>query len=128
MFGGMAIKSILGFFTGGGAAGLGEQIRLARQDQLNAANDSDKLAADERMAGLALQASAQSNGTWDWLPKLVRGLWVAPFILYTWKLVFWDKILGRGTTDGLNPDLSRLMLMMAAFYFLDASIKHIRGR
>ena len=121
-------KLILGFFTGGGVQGLADTIRQARQDQLNANNDADKLAADERMNQLAVQAAAQTQGAATWLPKFVRALWVTPFILYTWKLVVWDKMLGYGATDSLGPDLGKMLLIMVTFYFLDSTISRITGR
>lgn len=121
-------KLFLSFFTGGGAKGLAEEFRLARKDQLEASNDAEKLSADERMHQITNAALAQTSGAATWLPKLVRGLFAAPFIVYLWKLIVWDKVFGIGVTDDLSADLWRIFAIIITFYFLDASIGRFTKR
>ena len=119
---------ILKFITGGGASGLAEQFRLAQRDRLEAKNDSERLAAEERMERVATIMDAQTRGAGSWMPKLVRGCFAAPFILYNGKLIVWDKMLGWGTTDALSPYLEAVGWMVVGFYFLDASVGRVMRR
>ena len=50
---------VLKFFTGGGASGLAEQFRLAQRDRLEAKNDSERLAAEERISQLNTALASQ---------------------------------------------------------------------
>lgn len=117
----------LKFFTGGGANGIANQLRQAHKDTLDAENDEDRIAAQERSDTLLTRMEAQTRGEASWLPKLVRACWAAPFIVYTGKIIIYDKVLGLGVTDGLGQYEQTLGLMIAGFFFLDATVHKIRG-
>ena len=58
--------------------------------------------------------------------RLVRAsAWALPFILFTWKVIVWDKILGLGVTDGLGDNERILGQTIAGFYFLTAGAMQI---
>ncbi|NOX40762.1 MAG: hypothetical protein GXP05_09670, partial [Alphaproteobacteria bacterium] len=67
---------------------------------------------------LSLKVQAQVNGEWTKLPKIVRGLWAAPYIIFTWKVVVIDKVFKAGVTDPLSDHDAKVMLMILAFYFV----------
>lgn len=39
------------------------------------------------------------------------------FIIYVWKVVVWDKVLGLGTTDALSGDMSQWAMAVVTAYF-----------
>ena len=122
------LKALLGFFTGGGASGIAAEIRGARADQLNAENDEDRIAADERMAKVAMMVEAQTRGSGSWMPKAIRGCFGMIVPVYFGKLLIWDKVLGWGATDPLNGFADWSARMVMAFYFLDATVHKLKAR
>ena len=120
------LAGILSWLARGGLTGLASEMRQAQKDKLSAANDKDKLAADERIKSIALRMEAQTKGEWSWMAKLVRGAWALPFIIYTSKVVVWDKVLGLGVTDPLGPYEQRLGIIIVSFFFLDATFSRLR--
>ena len=40
-----------------------------------------------------------------WYTAMVRPLLVLPVIIYLWKVIVWDKVLGWGTTDVIAGDV-----------------------
>lgn len=50
--------------------------------------------------------------------RSVRPLFAIPFILYTWKLIIWDKLLGWGVTDPLGQELTTLMWVIVGAFFV----------
>ncbi len=52
------LKAVLGWMTGGGIAAIGEQLRQARLDSLNAQNNEQRIIADLRIKELEFQQEA----------------------------------------------------------------------
>src|SRR5262245_29482258 len=89
----------------------------AYRAKLQATNTAEKTAADlaarelaveqrERELDAGLLAAEQGNAFTRW----VRPAWAAPFVIYTWKVVVWDKVLGLGATDALTGFAASLAL------------------
>ena len=55
------LKAVLGWMTGGGIAAIGEQLRQARLDSLNAQNNEQRIIADLRVKELEFQQEAARN-------------------------------------------------------------------
>lgn len=60
-----------------------------------------------------------------WYTAIVRPLFALPFIIYTWKLVVWDKVFGLGETDNLSPDLWNVMLTILGAYFIGRTAEKV---
>ena len=118
--------TILKWITSGGLSGIASELRQAQKDRLEAANDKERLAADERIKSLQTQMMAQTTGDATWLAKVVRAAWTLPFVVYTAKVIVWDKVLGWGVTDGLGTYEQRIGMIIVGFYFLDATIGKLR--
>jgi len=112
------IRLVLKWLTGGGLNGLAAELRKAHLDTLNAANNADRIAAQERVNSLALQMAAQTRGQATWLPKLGRFAWFMLFLAYFGKIIVWDKMLGWGATPDLTPQQWWLVYTVMGFYFL----------
>ena len=86
----------------------------AYRAKLAAENTSEKIAADlaareisvaQRERELAAELVLAEQGRW--YTALPRPLFAFAFIIYAWKVVVWDKVLGLGTTDALSGDVSQ---------------------
>ena len=73
------------------------------------------VALERREAEVNAQVVIAEQG--NWMTRWVRPVWAMPFIAFTWKVVVWDKMLGWGSTDALDPRMwSVFMLMVGAYY------------
>lgn len=120
-----AIKTALSLFGGGGISGIAEELRGAYRDRLEAENDERRIKLDDKIATLnaerdALQAQrdvqiAEAGHAWN---SIFRFLLAAPFLVFIWKVVVWDKVLKMGSTDDLSPDLWNILAVVYGFYFV----------
>lgn len=92
--------------------------------KLEAGNTSERIAADlaarelaveQRERELASQIVIAEQGRW--YTALPRPLFAGAFVIYIWKVVVWDKVLGLGVTDGLSPELSQWAMLILTAYF-----------
>lgn len=114
--------SILLGFLGGPLKSISNDIKEAYQSKLNAANDAERVAADERISKLESRRdvilAGQSSPTERW----IRFGYALPFVLYNAKLVIWDKVFALGVTDPLGPELAQISSIVLAGFFLDAIV------
>lgn len=115
-------KFLLSLVTGP-LSSISNDIKEAYQSKLAAANDAERIAADERINLLEARKSVILAAQSDPLERLVRIGFALPFVLYTWKLVIWDKIFALGVTDGLSADLTQLMWIVVGGYFVDVTVR-----
>lgn len=63
-----------------------------------------------------------------WVTAMVRPLMAAPFIVFTWKVVVWDKVMGHwtgGNTDPLDPNMWSVFLAVVTAYFGGRTIEKV---
>ena len=70
------------------------------------------------------------EGTFPRMPLRSSGLIIrpplaAPFIVFTCKVVVYDKVLGLGTTDALDPNMWGVFQAMTYAYFGDRTIEKV---
>ncbi len=99
----------------------------AYRAKLSAGNASDKIAAElaaravdleQRERELAAQLVLAEQGRW--YTALPRPLFAFAFVIYVWKVVVWDKVLGgwtQGTTDPLSGDVAQWAMIVLTAYF-----------
>lgn len=73
------------------------------------------LELDAREAEVNAKVVAAEQG--HWATRWVRPVWAAPFVLFTWKIVVWDKMLGLGRTEPLDPNMWGVFMLMVGAYF-----------
>jgi hypothetical protein len=104
----------------------------AYQAKLTAENTSEKTAADlaarelaveQREAELATQTVIAEQGRW--YTALPRPLFAFAFIIYVWKVVVWDKVLGLGVTDALSGDVAQWATVVLTAYFGGRSLEKV---
>lgn len=122
------IGVVLKWLTGGGIKAIGGELRAAYEAKLKAQTDQEKLAAEETIARLEAQQSILLAEQGRWLTAWVRPMIAAPFVIYIWKLVVYDKILGWGSTDNLSPELWQMMTVVVGAYFLTRPIETVLRR
>ena len=107
----------------------------AYRARLAADNASEKIAADlaarelaveQRERELAAQVVIAEQGRW--YTALPRPLFAFAFIIYVWKVVVWDKVLGgwtHGTTDPLSGDVAQWAMIVLTAYFGGRSLEKV---
>jgi len=84
---------------------------------------SRELAVEQRERELDVQLLQAEQG--NAFTRTVRPLWAMPFVIYTWKAVVWDKVLGLGSTDALSGSVATLALTIATAYFGGRTIEKV---
>ena len=54
-----------------------------------------------------------------------RPLFAFAFIIYVWKVVVWDKMLGLGSTDALSGDVAQWATVVLTAYFGGRSLEKL---
>lgn len=116
----MGILSILGGVIGLGNSltGIADKIADAYKAREAAKTDREKLAIDERIKTLELQRDVLVSEQGSRLTNWVRPAFAFPFVVYLWKLILWDKVLGLGATDPLSDQLSEILMIVIGAFFL----------
>ena len=104
----------------------------AYRAKLTAENTSEKTAADlaarelgveQRERELATQVVIAEQGRW--YTALPRPLFAFAFVIYVWKVVVWDKVLGLGSTDALSSDVAQWAMIVLTAYFGGRSLEKV---
>jgi hypothetical protein len=119
------IGAILSWLGGSGIKAIGGELRAAYEAKLNAQTDAAKLAAEETIARLEAQQSILLAEQGRWLTAWVRPAIALPFVVFLWKIIIWDKVLGYGATDNLSPELWEMMKWVISAYILTRPIETI---
>ena len=78
----------------------------AYKARLDASNTKDHIAADLAAKEIEAEIVARKEASaviiaeqGRWYTAIIRPLLAFPIIIYLWKVIVWDKVLGLGTTD-----------------------------
>jgi hypothetical protein len=81
----------------------------AYKAKLEAANTQDRIAADLAAKEIEAEIEARRQASaiiiaeqGRWYTAIIRPLLAFPIIIYFWKVVVWDKVLGLGSTDPIS--------------------------
>jgi hypothetical protein len=84
----------------------------AYKAKLSADNTQDRTAADLAAKAIAAEIEARKSANaviiaeqGRWYTAMIRPLLALPIIIYLWKVILWDKVLGLGTTDAIGGDV-----------------------
>jgi hypothetical protein len=104
----------------------------AYRAKLSAENTSEKIAADlaarelsveQREKEVDAQVVIAEQG--KWYTALPRPLFAFAFVIYVWKVIVFDKVLGLGTTDALSGDVSKWAMIVLTAYFGGRSLEKV---
>lgn len=94
-----------------------QEIIKWKLQQLDAETEQKKIEASVNIEVLNAQKELLLSDQSNLITRSVRPLWAAAFIIYTYKIVVFDKVLGLGTTDPLDEKMWGLMMLVAGSYF-----------
>lgn len=97
---------------------IADRLQAAYEAKLRAQNDAERIAADVRIKQLEAQQRVLVAEQKNKLTRWIRPAFALPFIIYDFKIVVWDKVLGLGTTDALSPEFWQLQMIVFGAYFL----------
>lgn len=86
----------------------------------SAARALDVEARERELAGKLIVAEQGR-----WYTALPRPLFAGAFIVYVWKVVVWDKVLGLGVTDPLKGDVADWAMIVLTAYFGGRSLEKV---
>jgi hypothetical protein len=104
----------------------------AYRAKLTSENTSEKIAADlkarelavaQRERELAARVVIAEQGRW--YTALPRPLFAFAFIIYVWKVVVWDTVLGWGTTNPLSGQVAQWAMIVLTAYFGGRSLEKV---
>ena len=107
-------------------------VIAAYKARLDAENSRDAKAAD--LAAQAIAAEIEARKAADavilaeqgrWYTALVRPLLALPVIIYLWKVIVWDKVLGLGSTDAIAGDVAQWAGAIVTTYVGGRSLEKI---
>lgn len=64
----------------------------------------------------------------NWITRSVRPMFALPFIIFCWKVVVWDKVLGLGTTDPLDPKMWGVFMAVVIAYMGGRSAERVADK
>jgi len=108
----------LSLLSGGLVGQIGRELNAAYKSSLDAKNETDRIDADIRIETLTSQRDILVAEQKDRLTKWIRPFIAAPFGIYIWKIVVWDKVLSLGITDPLSVEMYAVMGTVIGAYFL----------
>lgn len=81
----------------------------AYKAKLEATNSQDRMAADLAAKEIEAEIAARKEASaiiiaeqGRWYTAIIRPLLALPLVIYLWKVIVWDKVLGLGTTDPIT--------------------------
>ena len=104
----------------------------AYKAKLDASNTRDRIAAD--LAAHEIQAEIEARKAASavimaeqgrWYTAMIRPLLAFPLIIYVWKVIVWDKVLGWGSTDPITGMVADWMGMIITAYVGGRSIEKV---
>lgn len=105
---------------------IADKLAAAYVERSNAQTDQQRIAADERIKTLESRRDVILKAQSDPFERWVRIGFSLPFIIFVWKLVVWDKVLGWGATDNLSDDLWAILYIVLGGYFVDTIVRRFR--
>jgi hypothetical protein len=97
---------------------IADRLQDAYEAKLRAENDKERIAADIRVKQLEAKMQVLIAEQKNRLTRWIRPAFALPFVIYDFKIVVWDKVLGLGSTDALSPEFWQLQMIVFGAYFL----------
>ena len=97
---------------------IAESIVVAKTKALDAKTEQDRIEADVLVNQLEARQSVLIAEQGSWMTRWIRPAFALPFLIYNFKVVVWDKVLGLGITDDLSASYWQLQMIIFGAYFL----------
>ncbi len=107
---------------------IGEQLNKAYETKLLAMNDRERIDAEKQISQLESQRDVliaeQGSASTRW----IRPALAAPVVIFWWKLIVWDTVLGLGTTPDPGEYVMWLAISIPNVYFLMRPLERLRRK
>jgi len=104
----------------------------AYKAKLAAANTQDKLAVDLAVKEIEAEIAARAQASaiimaeqGRWWTSIIRPLAALPVVIFMWKVIVWDKVLGLGSTDPITGDVGAWAGVIVTTYFGGRTIEKV---
>jgi hypothetical protein len=104
----------------------------AYKAKLEAANSQDRMAVDLAVKEIEADIEARKRASaiiiaeqGRWYTAIIRPLLALPIIIYFWKVIVWDKVLGLGSTDPITGMIADWTGMIITAYVGGRSIEKV---
>jgi len=105
----------------------------AYKARLASINTQDQMALDLLQKEVDADIAARAEATklliaeqGHWYTAVIRPLFAMPFIIYAWKIIVWDKVLGIGVTEhGIDANFWNLFQVIIVSYFGATAIERV---
>jgi hypothetical protein len=104
----------------------------AYRERLAATNTQDQMALDLLQKEVDADIAARSEATklliaeqGHWYTACIRPLFAAPFIIFELKVIVWDKVLGLGVTDKIDPMMWGVFNTVIISYFGASAVERV---
>jgi len=104
----------------------------AYKAKLTAANAQDRLAVDLAVKEIEAEIEARKQASavviaeqGRWYTAVIRPLLALPIIVYFWKVIVWDKVLGLGSTDPITGMIAEWSGLIVTAYVGGRSIEKV---
>lgn len=120
--------ALLGFLGGliNPLANIASKIADARIAALKADTDEKKIAADERVKTLEQRRAVMVAESASRINPVMRALLAGPAVIFLWKVMVWDKVLGLGSTDNLSENLWIYLFSVVGFYTVEQLVARFK--
>jgi len=112
------LRLILNFLGGGILQDLSGRLKDAYEMKLTAETSEKKLEMDGYIAHLQAQQSVLIAEQQRLLTAWIRPALAAPVVLYIWKLIVWDTMLGWGVTPDPGSFVNWVVVTVIGAYML----------
>jgi hypothetical protein len=120
--------ALLAPLLGTAISALTGSLNQAYKDRLNAKNDAERIEADKQIAffqgQINLATAAAQNDKW-WSTRELIGKCA---LIYVFKIVVFDTVLGLGTTPDPGPQVTGIVMLVLGFYFGGKAVMDIAGK
>jgi len=104
----------------------------AYKARLQSLDSQDQKALELAEAEIRAEIAARADATklliaeqGRWYTAIIRPLFAAPFIIFAFKVVVWDKVLGLGSTDRLDPNFWAVFQTIVVSYFGATAVERV---
>lgn len=105
----------------------------AYKERLAATNTQDQMALDLLQKEVDADIAARAEATklliaeqGRWYTACIRPLFAMPFVIYAWKIIVWDKVLGIGTTlNGIDANFWGIFQTVIISYFGASAVERV---
>lgn len=112
----MILSTILSLINPLGS--IAEKIVAAKTRAADSATALARIEAEVEVSQLEARQAVIIAEQGSLLTRWIRPAFALPFILYNFKVIVWDKMLGWGVTDDLSSSFWQLQMVIFGAYFL----------